>query len=360
MIEEFLLKTPMEMTNAVVAKLKTASTVTKGSLPEYTAPTRLSPTVLIDNKVSNMDQGLVKALLQTLLSIYSAYYLQAITLSTSINNIQVLRLLDKFSTDRDVLLATDERLEKGFSFEDLDNTLELPDYTLEAKDDSSKFDKNFVRILDNSNLAVGKVLDVKITDGGNEVSIPVTITLKPKTINSSDVINISASDSIDKTIKGRYHQWRSGEIRFIKDYLLNLDILEADLKGKLSDSSGALMSIRSKRTKGILSTLITGKASPNSVSTMVIIAKSTAKELELVLKGKLKSHRVRSEFFKSNVLMMLVVVDTVMERFTIYQRGIKDYGEYTLDDIKNNDRNTSGVDIEAVMKAYSLGNAATL
>lgn len=369
-----IVQTPLEMTLAVVAATRMASS--GDSLPEYTAPTRLSPIVLIDNAVSQMDQGIVHSLLQTLLSVYSAHYLHAINLEANIGDVKVIRLLEKFSTDRDVLSAASHGMWLGL--ESINDTMaNLPTYDLEALTDidlrpsiaeamtegprGRKDNKeNILNIQDLSNLAVGKVLDVKLQSGEAEVTIPVTVTLKPSGISSRDIINVAKHHSIDKSMSGRLHQLRAGQIRFVKDYLLNLDLVEADRKALLAGKGTNILDIRSKRTKGILAALVSGTASPNAVSSMLIVSKSTAKELEMALKGRLKSSRIRNNFFKSNVLMMLVVVDTVMEKFTMYQRGIDEAADYTLDDIKANNKRTNGTDIEAVMKAYTMGSSAPL
>jgi len=58
--------------------------------------------------------------------------------------------------------------------------------------------------------------------------------------------------------------------------------------------------------------------------------------------------------------MMLVVVDVRMERFTIYQRGISEFAEYTFEDIKRNNKNTNATDIMAILKSYNLGSPSPL
>lgn len=365
MIDANTLSTPLEVASRLSEMIRS---VKSDSLPEYTAPTRLTPIVLIDKKVLDVDTGMVKALLQTLLSIYSAHYLQAINLELNVGSVNVIRLLDKFSTDRDILRAAGNSTYLSMeSF--LGGGSVLPRFT-QQQDAETNQNKEFgpgeknsdsiTSIIDESNLAVGKLIEVKVYSGEHSVSIPVNITVVPKSISSDELVNITSANSIDKTMKSRWHSWRSGEIRFIKDYLLNLDLIEADRKALLADKTGSMLANRSRRTKGIVAALMSGQASPNAVSTMVVVSKSTAEQMEFALKGKLKSSHTRDEYFKSNVSMMLVVVDTVMERFTIYQRGIDQAGTYTLDDIKNNGRKSGVPDIESIMKAYKMGEAPTL
>jgi hypothetical protein len=368
MIDANALSTPIEVASRLAEALRS---VTADSLPEYTAPTRLSPIVLIDKRVLDVDAGLIKALLQTLLSVYSAHYLQAINMELNVGDVNVTKILDKFSTDRDVLRAAGSS--NYLSMEALSDWVGgLPDFLKGNTDEpairtfgsgegqAGTNKENIANIMEDSNLAVGKVLEVKVFSGEHTISIPVTVTVMPKVINSDDIVDITAHASADKTWSGRWHAWRSGEIRFVKDYLLCLDLIEGDRKALMADKTGTLLTIRSKRTKGILAALVSGRASPNAVSTMVVVSKQTAEQMEFALKGKLKNHHTRDEYFKSTTAMMLVVVDTTMERFSIYQRGIADVGMYTLDDIKMSTKKGGVPDIESIMKAYKLGEAPTL
>ncbi len=363
--------TPLAMAQQIANSVSTLKNV---SLPEYTKSTRLSPIVLIDKNVLIIEPKQITALLQTVLSIYSAHYLMAVNISMNVGNVKVMRLLDQFSTDRSILNAASNSM--WLSAEAIDsNSTQFPSINqsismefigssqMEPLGGGTKTidnDKTLHTITDDSNLSVGKLLDVKVSQGEYTTTIPVLITLNTKLIEGDDFVAICNANSIDKSMSGRWHQWRSGEISAIKDYLLCLDIIEADKKALLADKTHSLLGSRSKRYKGVIATLLSGYASPNAVSTMVIISKETANKVELTIRGSLKNHHVRDKYFESNSTMMLVILDTKMERFTIYQRGIADYREYTLEDIKHNDKKPNGVDIDSVLKAYQLGNVANI
>jgi len=341
------------------------ASMSNGSLTEYTKPTQLNPVVLIDKRVLGLDPKQVSSLMQTLLSIYCGYYLSAVNIAMSVDSVRVMQVLDQFSTDRTVMHAAE--LSRWTGLNSIDDTAHyLPSYGTEALGDQSssqksfEFDKTIHNITEESNLAVGKLLDVKLREGNNTVSIPVVCRLNPKSIEPDDFLFIAKSNSADLNFGTRYHQWRSGEISFFRDFLLCQDLIEADKKAILADKTGLLSKARSKKINDALASLASGYGSPNSISTMVIISKQTASDLELVLKGSLKDTHVRNKYFENNFTMMLIVVDTRMERFTMYQRGIDHYGEYTLDDIKQNSKKANGVNIDDIMRAYNLGNAAQL
>ena len=368
--------TPLEIAQHVAAAI---GDMAGTSLTEYTAPARLTPIVLIDSRLLVLDQTQIKSLEQTMLSIYAGYYLQAVNMAMNVGNVKVSRILDQFSTDRSLTNAVNSY--NNWSNEALlEDSIELPTYTMEDENGGlvphplavslgkngekagkpQDNDKAIHIITDESNLAVGKIIDVKLQEGEHTVTIPVTVALNPKAISPEDFLAICRANTIDKSWTARWHQWRSGEIRFVQDYLLAQDLIEADKRALLADTKGSLLSVRSKRTKGILATLITGYASPNSVSTMIIISKQTSKDLEYILKGKLSNTHVREQFFNNTSSMMLVVLDPEMERFTMYQRGIADYKEHTLEDVKGNDKKANGVDIGNVLKAFQKGSAPIL
>lgn len=396
-------KTPLEMATFAA---KSVSSLSSQSLPEYTSPTRLAPVVLVDKKLRDMNEDMTKALLQTLLSIYTAHYLRAIHLD--IAGAHAIQILDKFATDRDIMrslgysryedkpflgMEAYERpkhslprdwtsVKREFGTENLitinEDDVDRPDFSAEALslDDGPGSDglqgaglakDTIATITEDSNLAVGKLIEVRMNTRDSEgkttgtIGIPIQATLVPSMISPNDIITITQYNDIDKSMKGRWHAMRSGQIRFARDYLLNLDLIEQDRAALIADKTGTLLKARNKRLKNIIAALASGRASPNSVSSMMVVSKDTAAQMEMAMNGKkLRSARVRQEYFKGNVLMMLVVVDPVMERFTIYQRGIADAGDYTFADIKQNNKKAGGVDIEAVLKAYKLGDAVSL
>lgn len=71
------------------------------SIIEYTRPARVEPIVLLDDSLRH--QPYLTDILQTLVSLFSGYYLQAISLSCNIGNVDILRLLEKMNPQRDPL-----------------------------------------------------------------------------------------------------------------------------------------------------------------------------------------------------------------------------------------------------------------
>mgnify|MGYP000383280115 CR=1 FL=1 len=329
------------------------------SLPEYTAGTRLSPVVLVDKALTLVEDTTLPNILQTMVSIYSAHYLQAVAIATDVEGVNTMKLLDQFSTDRDLLGGGAAGRGYMDMWDKYKNSSKLPSPnklsgtmpSLEAKDDD---------LQGHVNLAIGRLLHVKIGVGQQSTTIPVSVVLNPRVINSNDLPGVMAMVDADTTIMGRYHKWRSGEIESFMDYVFALDLIEKDKKALLSDDSGIYKQARTKKTKSLFKTLVTGKKSLNTASTMAVITNSTAVELELALKGRLNNARDRHRYFDATNSMMLVVVDPRRERLTIYQRGIANPGTYTFTDIEDHGSKGSSMDISSILKAYKLGESPSL
>lgn len=71
----------------------------KGSLTELSKPARVEPFTIISSDLM-VGQEYMPDVLDTVLSVFSAYYLQAIALDTEVNGIKVAKYLDKFSPSR--------------------------------------------------------------------------------------------------------------------------------------------------------------------------------------------------------------------------------------------------------------------
>lgn len=397
-ISDTALATPMEVMHRIS---EIASSVKADSLQEYTSVSRLSPVVVIDSSLMDINPLFIKALLQTKLSIFSMMYLSAIQLDLSIGNCTVMKLLDKFATDRDLLraagtsnylttlqnlqlpwenyvsmqslalqpdqLPTDWTARKNHTVGELalaehkafsmqDDGDEVGDSTVFGSTKTA-WNKDFVA---DSNLAVGKIIEVPLSFGDKSMTMLVTAQLAPVIQSPEALVDIAKATGSDTSYMGRFHQMRSGQIRAIRDWCLNLDLIEADKKAIRADKSGTLFNARTRRTKNMFAALVSGRASVNSVSAMLVISKTTASRIEQEIGGKFENYAVRQKWFAGNIQAMLSIVDPVLERFTLYQRGIAEPASYTLEDIKAAATKTNASDMEAILKAYKLGDAAPL
>ena len=149
-----------------------ANYYTNNSLVDATKLTRVEPLTIISKDCLNLEY--MPDINQALLSIFAAYYLQAVSVLTKINDVEVVRILDKLNPNRD---------ETGFLFEEKPATksyynlvTESYKYTLPTKrkiameaggdrmelSRSGDDHKNFDSINELTSLSVGKMLNVEI------------------------------------------------------------------------------------------------------------------------------------------------------------------------------------------------------
>jgi hypothetical protein len=74
---------------------------------------RVEPLVLVDNVCANLDYS--SEIMQSLLSIFSGYYLQAVAALGEVGGVEVIRVLDKLSPNRkfNIDVITDHVLGKA-------------------------------------------------------------------------------------------------------------------------------------------------------------------------------------------------------------------------------------------------------
>lgn len=344
---------------------KALSETSGNSLIEYTSVARVEPIVLMDNSLTNLT--FMPDVMQSITSIFSGYYLQAIALTMNVGKVDVIKLLDKVNPNRDPWIALesktlDSHLEQKDSYayrlptRDSVTLADLYDEpALEAKN-STSIGRDTLQILKTpSNLAVGKMLEVNVENEGSKATFPVSVRLVPVLAMPKDVVTTLTLGSKDKTFWGRYHQWKAGQIDFVKDLVLCQDLINDHKKALIKDPSGIYRQSASRKTKGLISTLLSGNISVATASNIIVISEETKKKIEIELNMRFKDFRSREKFFKDTYGMLMVVVDPEWEGITVYHRSIEAPSNLSSSDMKT--VGSSNVDVGEILKAYQLGNA---
>lgn len=328
-----------------------------GSLIEFSKPTRVEPIVLLDNKLTNV--SFMPDVMGTITSIFGGYYLQAVSLMVDVGSVDVIGLLDSVNPERDPLASGWDNVPKAFALESYKHQLPVPgekvgveNFGLEAR---SSNNDSIQTLRTPTTLAVGKMLEVKVSSEGNEATFPVSVRLTPVASRPEDIVRTMSSKSKDTTFSGRVHAWRSGQISFVKDLILCQDLIAEHRKALINDKTGMYRQSVKREKKNILSTILSGNISVGTASNIVVISSGTAKSLENEIGGKLKNFRVREKMFKDTYVMLLVVIDPEWEGITIYHRSIESPSDLSLSDVKQMGK--KDVDIGEILKAYQLGNS---
>lgn len=329
----------------------------------YTKSTRMEPVCLVESGLQ--DTEYLTDILQSLTTLYSAYYLQAIAISVNIGKIDTVRLLDALNPDRDPIassISTTNRLATFYSQEDF--KYGLP--SNEARRTNDKGDdiepshgragkdtvKNFHEA---PNLAVGKILSVELESEGHQGTIEVVLRLNTKLVTPSNLVTILAGSKKSKTAKGRYHEFKGAEIRFIQDILFASDIIDEHKRTAITDKSGIYRENMARNSKNKFAGLVSMNPTIAQASAISIITTETALDIERSIRGKLRNDGTREKFMDDSSTLILAVVDKDWNRVSIYTKSVAGSLDIRMKDMKSVG-GTKGPDVGEILKAYQLGN----
>ena len=337
------------------------------SLIDYTRNLRVEPITLIDSDLLYHD-GLPEVM-QSLQSLFAGYYLQAVAVSTTVGKISVMRHLDKLNPNRKPLDSAADTAGWLLATESYKHRLPRPNdlrVALEAADGSAQRPSNFGSGRDTmstlkelTNLSVGKMLSVEITDGLHHATIPISIRLMASSIPTQSLVHILSVGNEDKSAKERYHAWKAGRLEFIKDLVFCQDLIDAHRKNLIADKDGLYANILKRHRGNQISTMVSGNPSVATASNLAVLSSDTVSQLELKINGKFKDFRTREKVFKETYMMIVAVVDKEWDRVTFYHRGISEATEVGMRDLKVANKG-SGPDVSDILKAYQIGSNPSL
>lgn len=385
-------ETAHSLINVATLATNILSEAAEGSLIEYTAVLRNEPIVMLEDSL--VHQAATSDVLKFLTNLFAGYYLQAVAITNNIGNVNVMQVLDRLNSKRDVLANAKAEFVSKESFTPRPQftlkpqiskesaalmypafyrkSLESYDVGLEStvlnnKDgDASNTKKNDIVDIQSSgkdavksmaeapNLATGKVFEVVIENEGKRAAIPVSVRLNPLGCTPALIQEILSLGDVRNSTIERFWRWREGELEFINDLILCNDLIEKHYALLKADKHGIYKDILKRRRANRLSALITQSTSLATASSMAIITEDTASEIQLAIGGKLSDPKVRSSVFSRCSLMFLVVIDPEMQFLRIYHRGIAYPMEMTFGEVKNQAKG-NGPDVMELLKAFSAG-----
>lgn len=358
------------------------------SIADINKIARVEPVTVISNDLAAQPE--MYDICHGILNIYTAYYLQAIAiLSADLQDVRILKILDKTNPDRDIKTM----LASGYtSYESANvSTLSLESVKLNlnksksfrlltSKQVNEQIDQDMttgspnmgnhvfqkVEYLDKLPTAVGKLVEVKfafncsINKGKkacNEAVIPVLVKLDTM-LMPSDVLNsIVASNTDEITFGSRFRDAISGRIGFIKDFILCSDLVKAQKKTMMKDPTNIYSQILKRINSSRFYSALTGNISLAGISSVFILSEENEKHIQSRIGGKLTNKTTRDIIFENTSAMMVAVVDREWERVTIYIRDTDGYSQSTFKDFQVMSNKDSGNNIADILKAFSLGHA---
>ena len=380
----------------------TAKTLTgETSFSEFTRAANLEPRVMVEDTLKTLPQ--LPKFLMGLTNIYTAYYLQAISLTATINDVSVISILDKFNPNREASLskllknintAKKDKSSAYGKFSKESYAYVLPNYNnygivpvnmqksleadvaklVEAKDEADAEEKakkakedlekekihynvssGLKNIQEADNLAVGRLVQVKLTQNDQSYEVPVAVRVRPMFVPKPIMRELVALGDVKESWSERWHKMRSGEISFISDWIFQSDVINHKRKLLALDKQGLYRELINRRKNNKLAALTSGHVSLGSASSFIVISAQTAREVELTTGQSLTNAAFRTKVFGENSAMMILIIDTEWERVVTYTRGINGGVDYSFKDFEGFGKG-NGPDITEIMKAYALGN----
>lgn len=381
------------------------------SLVAFTQAARVEPLVLVDTGV--LFDDVLPDVMQSLSNIFAGYYLQAVSLNSTIGNAKVASVLGTFNPKRefgasDVLAGASaaaahvhhmmtaaeayrDRLPTGWStgialeaqvktgggarggrpldaddeqFNRMkrENEMQrLEREQVERRRITASFGEDALSTLkENVNLSVGKIFEVTIKHEDRTVTVPVSIRLVVNTIPTDQLVRVLSPGDEITSGKERYHGWRSGRLAFWKDMILCRDLVDAHRKNLMADGDRLYANIVAKERKNAFAAIFNGNPSVASASNMVVMSASTVSTLEQDLNGRFADFHVRQKVFERTSLMIVAVIDREWARVEFYHRGIPEVSNLGFKDIKGYSKGSSGPDVSEILRAYSMVSAPRL
>lgn len=338
------------------------------SLSDLSKPARVEPLVLIDKPLA--EQPYMEDVLKLALTTFTGYYLQAVAMVMNVGRVETLRVLDSLNPHRSVgdlsnikdAVWSKESYAHGLpSMESFSQPME-PDLivSIEASDPTKTDDKSRLaasvdKLYEVENLAVGKLVNVELKDGEHTGKLPVLIRLIPTKVAPSVLTHIFTTQSKNSSWKERYHLWRAGQIRLVRDLIFSVDMVDEHRKTLINDTSNVYATITDRRRTNSVKSIMTNAPSMADASNIAIISKETARDIAGVMHGKIDSVKIRKQLFDTTYLILLIVVDEQWERVTMYHRGLDAPTEMSFREIKSSEKG-KGPDITEILKAYQLGS----
>lgn len=311
------------------------------SISEYLGSTSVEPTCLLESSLVHLE--ITDSLLMNLLESYACMYLQVASRLTavSIDAVKVTRTLEKLATDRDILDAIVATESEGNNFISLG---------LEAfKADS----KAFAPVTENSQLSVGKLIKIEISNGKESLDVPVSIRFRTRVTPNGLIKDIFTANYADTNLLTRIKLYNLEELT-LSEMFSGSDIVKAQERVRLADRDGLVTSHFTSALKDAGYAALTGEIPINRASGVTVISTTSATAIERELRGNLDKHKDRERFFEGTATMVLAIVDPEEEMVHIYYRGFKDGMSETFRSVTRNSKSGSN-DLTPVVKDLLSG-----
>lgn len=360
--------------NAIDKAVTAHSYYADQSITQFAKITQVEPITVVSADLLTNDNTPV--IMQTMLSIFTAYYLQAANIIAAVDSARIIKTLDRLNPDRDASgylmnLSSEEAtyrlgLESNYKYK-------LPSIFKPSTEDDSDEKKNEsalgfrntpttgTSLTEAANLAIGRLIEVKFEGKSGKdnksVVVNVRVRLAPVILANVVVEKILALKTDSTSLVERYHAWRSGRIKFIRDLIFCVDLIDEQKKAMMYDENGVYSETMRRRNNAKKYGLLTSNPSLASASSIYVISEEVASKIEQKFSGKFSEKRVIDKVFENTAAMLIAVYDREWDRVTFYTRGIHQSSDYSIKELKSVNKSDNGIDLKDLMKTFTMGQS---
>lgn len=314
---------------------------------EYSKITTVEPPTIIDEELVNIP--ILPAVLHSLLTQFSIYYIQAATIHLNLGRINVVGKLDPLSPTRtkglptfpNVALESDDSDEKFLKFSSGIKTYDsvgLEDFKVSVGSGSSKSGKmdglvgqSDKMFKETAQLSVGRVFDFEIHDGDKSAKIPMTVRLRTATIKKDPLVRLLALKQVPRGFFARIKGYLEGDKEFWRDVVLNKDLIREHRDALIKDSTGLYKERLESARKNKAAAITRLDPSIANFATLYVVSKDTILALASKYGVDFSRPKVREKVFSDSGAMIIAVVDYKdYETVTFYYHSIEQGRELTF------------------------------
>lgn len=185
-----------------------------------------------------------------------------------------------------------------------------------------------------SNLSVGHIVNLKISDGHASREIPINIRLISYPTDQPVLLTILKWSEKDNSLKARWRAYKAGELDGWRDLIFMRDVYVERKQALMNDKTGLFRAMVNRVNKNTLAGVVSMSPSVGTISSIAIVSESTIEMLEDQIDGRFENFAVRQRIMNTTGLMLVAVVDQVTELVKIYTYSQALPEEYSLKQIK--------------------------
>lgn len=341
---------------------------------EYSKVTTIEPPTVVDEELVNLP--ILPAILQSVLTQFTVFYIQAATIHLNLGRINIVGKLDPLNPNRSSGLPSFPNV----SLESEDNTSEFLEFSNGLKSfDATGLEDFKINVSQGKNiggkgtktdgligqsdkmfketapLSVGRVFDFEIHDGDKSAKVPLTVRLRTATIKKDPLLKLLSLKQVPRGFFARIKGFMEGDKEFWRDVVLNRDLVKEHRDALLKDSTGLYkerLNVARKNKRAALSRL---EPSIATYATLYIVSKDTILNLTSKYGVDFSRPKVREKVFADSGAMIIAVVDYKdYETVTFYYHSLENSRELTFTQLQREVTSSKGADLTDIIQTLGI------